>query len=439
MPNPGYIRSTDGNNADDGSTWALAKATFVGAVAIDVAGDTWWVSDNHAESTAGAISIGFVSASATPTRILCGDDAAEPPTALATTATITTTGNNAITISGANALSYWYGLTFIAGSGASGTASILLSNSLVFEQCNFRLASTGTGSLLNLQNNDQQSIFLNCGFRFGSASHGIRTAAGGTARISGGSLLSGGTSPTTLLVGSPAGGSMIIEGFDLSNASSTINLASVTSGNVSCIFRDCKLPASWSGVLHSGTPGHGSVYEMFNCDSGDTHYRYRRAAAFGTIKEETTLVRTGGSAVESTTYSLKMVTNADAEHPINTLATPEMADWNATTGSSITVTVEFLHDSATALKDNEIWLEVMYLGTSGVPLGSFINDGISVVATAANQASSSETWTTTGMTNPNTQKMSVTFTPQEAGFIHATVKMAKASYTVYVDAMFTVT
>jgi hypothetical protein len=178
---------------------------------------------------------------------------------------------------------------------------------------------------------------------------------------------------------------------------------------------------------------------MFNCDSADTHYRYRKATQFGTIQDETTLVRTGGASDGTTTYSYKLVTNADAEHPMLTLDTPEIVRWNDTTGSSITVTVEFLHDSATALKDNEIWLAVMYLGTSGVPLASFVNDGVSVVATAASQASSSETWTTTGMANPNKQKMSVTFTPQEAGFLHATVRMAKASYTAYVDPKLTVT
>jgi hypothetical protein len=37
------------------------------------------------------------------------------------------------------------------------------------------------------------------------------------------------------------------------------------------------------------------------------------------------------------------------------------------------------------------------------------------------------------MSNPNEQKLSVTFTPQEKGVIHATIRVAKASYTVYVD------
>lgn len=172
---------------------------------------------------------------------------------------------------------------------------------------------------------------------------------------------------------------------------------------------------------------------MINCDSADTHYTYRKHAQLGTIRDETTIVRTGGQDVDGTGISLKMVTNANAEFPMLTLDTFELQKEVTSVGSSVTATVEFLHDSVTALTDAEIWLDIQYLGTSGLPISSFISDGISVVVAPAAQASSSETWTTTGMTNPNKQKLSVTFTPQEAGMIIATVRLAKASYTVYVD------
>lgn len=201
------------------------------------------------------------------------------------------------------------------------------------------------------------------------------------------------------------------------------------------------MPASWSGVLNSSaTPGAATVCEMFNCDSGDTVYRYRKTTRFGNIQDETTLVRTGGASDGSTTYSLKVVSTADSEYPVAFIDTPEIVKWNDTTGSAITATVEILFDSATALNDDEVWLEVMYLGTSGVPLASFISDAkADVLATAAAQTSSSVTWTTTGMSNPNKRSLDVTFTPQEAGFIHAVVKLAKASTTIYVDPLITVT
>jgi hypothetical protein len=139
-----------------------------------------------------------------------------------------------------------------------------------------------------------------------------------------------------------------------------------------------------------------------------------------------------------------MVTNANAEYPIRVLRSPEIVRWNETTGSSITVTVEIVHDSqgsgtSSAFTDKEIWLEVQYLGTSGYPLGTFVDDAASdILGSAADQTSSSATWTTTGLTTPVKQKLSVSFTPQEKGYIHAVVCMAGASDTCYVDPLLTV-
>ena len=174
---------------------------------------------------------------------------------------------------------------------------------------------------------------------------------------------------------------------------------------------------------------------MWNCDSGDTNYRLWIEDYAGSIKSETTLVKTGGASDGDTPLSWKMATTANAEYPLVLLRSPEIFSERITsTGSAKTITVDILHDSATALKDDEIWLEVQYLGTSGFPLGSFANDSkADVLAAGANQASSSATWTTTGMGNPNKQKLEVTFTPQEKGVAIVTVCMAKASYTVYVD------
>ena len=151
------------------------------------------------------------------------------------------------------------------------------------------------------------------------------------------------------------------------------------------------------------------------------------------------LVRTGGASDGVTPISGKLASNGDAEYPLVVVETTDISIWNDSVGSSKTVTVEILHDSATNLTDGEIWLEVEYLGTSGFPLSSFVSDAKSdVLATAADQTTSSETWTTTGMTNPNKQKLSVTFTPQEAGYFQAKVYLAKASKTVYICPKLTV-
>lgn len=440
-----YVRSTDGSNTDDGSTWALAKLDLAGAAAIDSAGDTIFVSDNHAESTAAAITIALAGTHASPTKVVCGDDAAEPPTAVATSGTVTTTGANDITITGT---AYIFGLSFV-----SGMAINLAGNAdttLVLDNCSLQTTNTGSAGVISFYAANNQVIRIklkDTTFKFNATNNIVRL--GGNAVIEGGSVLAGGTTPTSMFgppSGDRTGGTADISGFDFSNLGSSFNIFSA-SGATSffAVVRNCKLPAGWSGSLVSGTlEGLGQRYEMHNCDSGDTNYRLRVEDYAGSINHETTVVRTGGASDGTTTLSWKMTTSSNAEYPVAHLESPEIVQWNETTGSSVTASIEIVHDSqgagsGSAFQDDEIWLEVMYLGTSGYPLGTWTSDAkADVLAAAADQTSSSETWTTTGLTTPVKQKLSVTFTPQEKGFIHARVVMAKASKTCYVDPLLTV-
>jgi hypothetical protein len=437
MANPGYVRSTDGSDSDNGSTFALANATLTGAIADAVAGDRIWVSDNHAESTAGSITLAMPGTIAAPNQVLCGDDAAEPPTSLATTATVSTTGNNGITITGSG---YIYGITFTSGSGALGSSAPFniggAGNKQMYDACNFVLGTSSITQRISVTGDasaaSSELIWKNCGVRFNNASHAI-TARRGKFQWRGGSALSGGTSPTLILDG--GGGSAyqslcMIEGVDFSNWASGVNIFGGGVGQF--VIRNCKLPASWSGSLSNAAMLAGSRYSMYNCDSGDTNYRLWIEDHAGNIKSETTIVRTGGANDGTTAIAWKLATTADAEYPTIRLETDEIARWNETVGSAITVTVEVVTDGVT-LTDAECWLEVQYLGTSGFPLSLFASDAkADVIASAANQASSSVTWTTTGLSSPVKQKLSVTFTPQEKGAILAKVILAKASTTVYV-------
>lgn len=442
-----YVRSTDGSDADNGSTWALAKATLSGAAAIDAAGDFIYVSQVHAESSGSAQTISFAGTAANPVRVICGNDGAAPPTAVATAAVVTTTGNFAIAISGS---AYVYGITFDAGTGASGaSASISLNNSANhfqrFEQCSFRLNTSGSSQTLHTTSavastGQTKTTWIACSVRFGSTSHSIQLNRG-VFEWEGGSLLSGGTSPSTLFTISGTSnyqGIAHISGVDFSNASSSVNLVTgQTPGYV--LFRNCKLPASWSGGVFTGTFAPGGRVEMHNCDAADTNYRLWVEDYSGNIKSETTIVVTGGASDGTTPLAWKMASTANASYPVTALHSPEIVKWNDTTGSAITATVEIITDNVT-LTDAECWIEVQYLGTSGFPLSVFVSDAkADILATAANQSSSSVTWTTTGLGTPVKQKLSVTFTPQEKGFLHAVVHLAKASTTVYVDPLLTIT
>jgi hypothetical protein len=444
-----FLRSTDGSDSDDGTTWALATATIAGIEGVDSAGDHIFVADAHAESTAASISIDIAGTPASPSWILCVVDTGDPasPTTLATTGTISTTGASNITINGSF---YCYGLKFTSGSTSSNTSLGFFSTAAdatqVYEQCDFILGTTNSGGRITFNGVQAETHceWKNCDVQFGNLGQGINHS-GGHFRWRGGSVLSGSV-PTTLFTATHSSrpGSIYIEGVDLSNLLFITNIftASVQTHDP-VVIRNCKLPTSWNASLVTGTiSAPGNRYEMWNCDATDTNYRLWVEDYAGSVKSETTVVRTGGASDGTTTFSWKMVSSANAEYPVISLVSPEMVKWNDTPGAK-TVSVEIVHDSQGAgtgsdLQNDEIWLEVQYLGTSGFPLGSFASSAKVVLGTATDYTNSSETWTTSGLTTPVKQILTAPFTTAEKGFIHAKVHLGKASKTVYVDPELTV-
>lgn len=448
-----YVRSSDGDNASDGSTWALAKATLAGAAAIDAAGDTIFLSSAHAENAAFAITFTSLGTAAAMTRILSVDDADEPPVALSAGASIANTGSNTITF---NNTMYTYGLTVAPSSGPGYYGIIYFGSSAdsqfqIHEAMTMRIAGTSSASAINIGRDGLGSgtkvTLINSSVRFGAGVHGIQVAnirfewKNG---VNGGSAVgieSGGTSPTSLFknIGDHDGNTtqrgsyVLVENVDLSNGSSSMNICGRLTGGSVLLVRNCKLPASWTGSLVVTSLEHGAVATMVNCDNGDTNYKFRQQTRPGVVDQETTVVMTGGATDGDTPISWKLVTNTICG-PGSWWQSPEMYVEQTATGSAKTVTVEILHDSATDLTDAEVWLEVCGLGTSGQPLGIAVNDRVAdALATAADQPNSSVTWTTTGMANPNKQYLSVSVTPQEKGFLIARVYVAKVSKTLYIN------
>ena len=436
-----YVRSTDGSDADNGTTWALAKATLSGAAAIDAAGDVIYLSQAHAATALTSQTVALAGTEAAPTKVICGNDSAEPPTSVATASEATAAGAD-YTISG-NA--YVRGLSVSVGTSASTTtASFTCSGNITLDQCAITLVNIATlsrvilgGAVSSAGSYKFQDVDVTLGNK---NTHGV--AAGAGLFVWNGGSISGVASYTTgLIQGAGLGRTLVavLSGVDFSGVGTGSHLCgTVAASPVDVTFRNCKLPAGWTGSLFASSPVAGMRCEMHNCDSGDTNYRLWTQDLAGTVKSETTIVRTGGANDGTTGLSWQMVSAANAEYPLIDLASPEIVIWNEITGSAKTITIEVITDNVT-LTDEECWLEVQYLGTSGFPLGVFLTDAKSdVLATAANQTTSSATWTTTGLTTPVKQKLEVTFTPQEKGFVHAKVMLAKASTTVYVDPKATV-
>jgi hypothetical protein len=128
---------------------------------------------------------------------------------------------------------------------------------------------------------------------------------------------------------------------------------------------------------------------------------------------------------------------------------PEIVAWNDTIGA-VTVTVDFVHDQAANLKDDEIWLQVEYPGTAALPQSLFATDfhahkNTSLInwptAAGDDQAASAAVWPNADdhLGTPIYQKLGVTVTTEDKGPIRARVMLAKPSISIYYDPLLVIT
>lgn len=419
-----------------GLNWLNAFTTLTAALAVGAVGHTFWVAHDHAESTAAAVTLTSPGSTASPCRIICvvRTGSILPVSAdLRDTASVSTTGANALSFGGGSA--YWYGIDFNSGS-AGNTANINFPNASpsfqTFKLCSFNLTNTSTSSRITITGigsglSAVSTVWEGCTVSFGSTSQGF-SGNGSSATFQWrdtASAIQGATIPTTLFLSSSPITQLTGVDLSASGAGKAIFAASTIVNRA--VLLDCKIGGS---VTVSSTPtAPPTKIDLIRCDSGDTNYRCERYAYEGTLTTETTIVRTGGASDGTTPASRKIATTANSkwQQPFESFP---MAVWNETTGSAVTVTVEAIWGSAWPPSNSEIWIEVEYLGTSGVPLGSFATSGTAdVLAAGTPYTASSEVWggSTTAF------KMSVSVTPQEKGPITIRVMAAKASATYYYD------
>lgn len=378
--------------------------------------------------------------------ILCANThVTEPPVDLASSAIVATTGATSISLSG---YAYVYGITFKATSGGS-TGNVLIgagtsASGFDLQSCGFQLFGTSATSTVAFGQTAASGNLpvlvscSNCVFKFNSTSQQIKLR-NGRINLSGCSIDSGGSLPTTFF-----GFTNGCYGYVTISAWQT-----VTSGNMFDIsaaaghlveIRDSIISLLLTAGTRSdiGSPtiralnvakfdlmGDGKVFHFI-----EDHY-------LGQTIEETTIVAANGASDGVNSYSYKITTTNKCSIANPYLVRPPMFKHNTATGASKTFSVEILHDSATALKDSEVWLSVDVLdNVSGYQYTRTYTDrAASVIAAGANQPSSSASWTTTGMTAPNKQKLEVTATPQLAGYMRGSVVCAKPSKTFYLNPM----
>lgn len=435
-----YVKSTTGSHDNDGLTWATAKASLAsGAVAAGASGIIY-VSQSHLESFVSLTVLGLGATPSTMLKIYCVDDSSEPPVALANTALLTS--SNGIAVNGSF---YMYGVSLQSGRGGTGgTLSTQIGPTggtqfIKLEDCSLILSGTGTGNRITFGPTSNSA--------FNTELHNVRvgvTASGQAMEFRGkflwadtsGAIMPSSTVPSVLMtsVSTPFGCGRVV-GVDFSNLASSSTLVNIASSpDTNVVFENCKMgPNSLTtGVPIDYIPGQ---VKAINCSSGNANYKYTQVDLAGTVTDERTVVLDAFDGANL--FSRKMVSSqySHSEMPLSL----DLATWNDTVNSQITVTVDVVTDGVT-LNDEDCYLEVEYLYNGSFPISTFANDNkVGPFATGVAQTTSTANWTTTGLSSPVKQKLEVSVTPSMSGVIYGKVNLTKLSTTVYVNPKMVIT
>lgn len=436
------------------STWYRALTT-----AANNTGNTVYVADNHAETQTTAITWNPASTLPNMGSTLSFDHTgAIPPTGLTAGASVTVSTANNITINGG--CMYFYGLTLRPGNGASSSTSNLLITPTggtvqIFDNCTFRLDNTAAANssaiflLAAGGTAGENVIWNNCTVRFSTTAQLIAPGSGQWKWQNTGTILASGSSvPANLItyglqVASSAS-IITLEALDLSQLTGALASYNVNNHTGFLLAKDCKLNASTT-VPTPPVPEH--AIQLINCDTAGTGYKSSRYKYEGTETTETTIIRsTGASDPSGQGQSRKIATTANVSWLMPFRAEP-FAIWNTRTATNVTVSIYGTINSGTLPRNDEIWLEVEYLGTASAPTGVFATTTKSS-ALASNSAVSSDgsTWAGGGsgagwspfvltilLNTANNPQLQV------AGMLWARIRVGKASTTYYIDAKIALT
>jgi hypothetical protein len=407
-----------------GDTGSVTNYISVGFAAQ---GDTIFLSSDHSETQTASFfgSITGTWAAATTYLISVSRAGSVPPAAADIATGAVLAASNALNMNPPGPI-FCQGVTFQSAIGNINFAYAAY-QTIYFKNCLLQI-TVGTSTYRISSMNPAKVIFDNTQLSFASASQGVMTSYQlDILWINTASPLAGTAVATLFQAGARITGTL--RGVDLSGFNGALVTTGSTSG-MQILLDSCKISASMTPFAGTAN-GSMDLIELVNCHDG-TNVRNERYTAAGKVTTERTITLTGGAADDIGGFSLKMSANASK---LDKMVAPLESFWfdveNTVTGVSKTATVEIV--SSASLYNDEIWLQLEYMGASGNTLASFGNSLPATPLTAhAAATSSSAAWNSSPAT-PVYQHLQVTFTPQRAGRVRGRVMLGKASATVYVD------
>jgi hypothetical protein len=450
-----YLRSTDGDDADDGSTWALAKATMGAAITAAGSGGIIYVSQAHSETISTSTTWAFPTTVGNACKVIAVNDGAEPPTATvdkddATHPLFLLSGSIALDINGfVNFFGIEIGLTGSEFVNAYIRVSTALDSLLVFDKCYINVDAVGsTGGYILIGSSSNNSVhrscvFNDCDFNLTNGDHSIQVAAGGYLSIRNGKLLGMSSSTGACIFsldtfGADRSSRIDVAGFDASQLGSDQYVCEVNnySDSVADIHR-IKLPATFAGFTNTKQFQHSFAppFKVHSYGDGDQYYKFYECGIEGEIEESTAIYRDSGATYDGTNeYSAKMVSSADATENSGGTLRFKLSELTLDLTGAKTLTVHTCQDAGTVLQDDEFWILVEYPDSTDLALGTSQTTRVVSLGAPTNLSASTETWTGDSVSADH-RKCAVTIsaiTGADNAQVTVWACLAKPSTTLYV-------
>ncbi len=414
-----YMDTDGGSDASNGSTWALAKLTLEGLLAVMSAGDRGFIQGAATDTAAASrtfTSPGTIGNPCILTGVVDGTTN-EPPVIGDIAVTLPkidcTGGSSDITLGG---FATWVNL-HLSVADKLGAAT----GGSVFKMINGKLSlsdeTTGPAEaawFITLENTVLETLVSTGSWAIGDVT------------MLGGSLLSTVSASVVDAIGQ---GPKEFIGVDLSAISTTVFIAS-TGGQNQVSIKNCKLPAVFNKF--GSSPVGGASLEVIAssdtssqaADSSIQDYEYEDV--HGTIDLELTAVRTGGAddgASGAFAYAMTPAASLTLESSSAAMKSPWMSVWAAAGNQTFTVYIS--NDAGTDYNEDEVWCE-FYTPDSGDTAQhdqTFDPSNARLFPSSTIVTDDASTWGGDG--SGNGQRMSATITTGFEGEVYARLHLAK--------------
>jgi hypothetical protein len=438
MAGPFYVDSeVNAGGTPDGLSWAAAFDSFWSLPTL-ASGEIVYVASRHVEPSVGGNKTLTCPTSGAPALIY---SVTTNTTTYAPGAQVKTTGGNyTLTIDGAHAV---YGVTFEAGYAGTNAVAFISDNNEYGTHygCTYKGASgfqvifSGIVQIIlptiDLANDSSgaSNPILSCS----------PNGQAGETTIIGGAVTNAtnrtGTTAALFTTGSSVSAVRWMGG-DLSALPSACELHYGGATLTAVTLENCKMPSTYTLLRSAISGATGPSITLVNCENADStseRIAYKYSGEFGTIDYEKTVVMTDTNkataddgAGGTQDFSWKMVSTAGCTRH-QPLASPWFYVPITSTGSK---NLDVYFGAAETLDNEEIAIEVQYLGTSGVELFTHVSSGVVANAAAGTYATTGGTWAAT-VTEEYYARQTVAI--NEVGLARARAVVGAASKTIYVN------